>query len=162
MKKDVADFVSVSVAEQVFGIPVLQVRDVLGPQRITCIPLAPPEVAGSLNLRGRIVTAIELRARLGLPPRPEGRQGMGVVVDHGGELYSLLVDGVGEVLSLAAGEAERNPATLDPVWREVSAGIHRREGHLLVVLDVAKVLDLTARGRGSTVAGRARPRRTAA
>jgi purine-binding chemotaxis protein CheW len=153
MSKDVAatgavdrrDFVSVTIADQVFGIPVLQVQDVLGTQRITRIPLAPAEVAGSLNLRGRIVTAIDVRIRLRLPPRPEGRQAMSVVVDHGGELYSLLVDSVGEVLSLKSGDAERNPATLDPIWREVSAGIYRLDGKLLVVLDVAKVLDFSAR-----------------
>jgi purine-binding chemotaxis protein CheW len=142
---DHRDFVSVTIADQVFGIPVLQVQDVLGAQRITRIPLAPAEVAGSLNLRGRIVTAIDIRTRLRLPPREEGRPAMSVVVDHGGELYSLLVDSVGEVLSLSAGAAERNPATLDPIWREVSAGIYRLAGNLLVALDVAKVLDFSAR-----------------
>ena len=142
---DHRDFVSVTIADQVFGIPVLQVQDVLGSQRITRIPLAPPEVAGSLNLRGRIVTAIDIRVRLRLPPRPDSKQAMSVVVDHGGELYSLLVDSVGEVLSLDVSDAERNPATLDPTWREVSAGIYRLDGNLLVVLDVAKVLDFSTR-----------------
>ncbi|HMK67620.1 MAG TPA: chemotaxis protein CheW [Stellaceae bacterium] len=142
---DRRDFVSVTVAEQLFGIPVLQVQDVLGPQRITRIPLAPGEVAGSLNLRGRIVTAIDIRTRLGLPPRSEGKPAMSVVVDHGGELYSLLVDGVGEVLSLVSADAERNPVTLDPTWRDVSAGIYRLDGALLVVLDVARILDLSGR-----------------
>src|SRR5437773_6806042 len=92
------DFVTMTIAEQLFGIPVLQVQDVLGPQRITRIPLAPPEVAGSLNLRGRIVTAIDLRTRLGLPQLTDGKPRMSIVVDHGGELYSLMVDQVGEVL----------------------------------------------------------------
>jgi purine-binding chemotaxis protein CheW len=142
---DRRDFVSVTIADQLFGIPVLQVQEVLGAQRITRIPLAPAEVAGSLNLRGRIVTAIDIRIRLGLPSRPENRQAMSVVVDHGGELYSLLVDSVGEVLSLDSGDAERNPATLDPIWREVSVGIYRLDGTLLIVLDVARVLDFSAR-----------------
>lgn len=142
---DRSDFVSVTIADQLFGIPVLQVQDVLGAQRITRIPLAPVEVAGSLNLRGRIVTAIDIRTRLRLSARPEGQQSMSVVVDHEGELYSLLVDAVGEVLSLESSAAERNPATLDPVWREVSAGIYRLDGKLLVVLDVARVLDFSAR-----------------
>jgi purine-binding chemotaxis protein CheW len=137
------EFVSITVAGQLFGIPVLQVQDVLGSQRITRIPLAPPEVAGSLNLRGHIVTAIDLRTRLRLPPLAEGQSGMSVVVDHGGELYSIMVDAVGEVLSLGAETAERNPPTLDPVWREVSGGIHRLDDTLLIVLDVARVLDFT-------------------
>jgi purine-binding chemotaxis protein CheW len=142
---DAQEFVSITVAGQLFGIPVLQVQDVLGPQRITPIPLAPPEVAGSLNLRGRIVTAIDLRTRLKLPRLPDGEVGMSVVVDHGGELYSILVDSVGEVLSLGASAAQRNPPTLDPAWRDVSNGIYRLDSTLMVVLNVARVLDFGMR-----------------
>ncbi|MFY8092719.1 MAG: chemotaxis protein CheW [Niveispirillum sp.] len=136
------DFVTATIANQLFGIPVLQVQDVLGPQKITRIPLAPPEVAGSLNLRGRIVTAIDVRLRLGLPPRPaDGKPVMSIVVDHKGELYSLMVDNVGEVLSLSSDDFERHPATLDPRWREISTGIYRLKETLLVVLDVSKLLN---------------------
>src|ERR1041384_4868384 len=85
-------YVSIVIADQLFGIPVLVVHDVLGPQRITRIPLAPPEVAGSLNLRGRIVTAIDVRLCLGLEKRPAEMRGMSVVVEHGSEFYSLIVD----------------------------------------------------------------------
>jgi len=141
---DVAnDFVTMMVADQLFGIPVLQVQDVLGRQRITRIPLAPPEVAGSLNLRGRIVTAVDVRLRLGLPPRPKDKAEMSIVVDLRGELYSLMVDSVGEVLSLPSAKFERNPPTLDPLWREFSNGIYRLEDKLLVVLDVPRLLDFT-------------------
>ncbi|MBM3521643.1 MAG: chemotaxis protein CheW [Alphaproteobacteria bacterium] len=136
------DFVTMMVTDQLFGIPVLSVQDVLGPQRITRIPLAPVEVAGALNLRGRIVTAIDVRQRLGLASREEGKSNMSIVVDQSGELYSLTVDAVGEVLSLPAEAFERNPSTLDPHWREVSAGIYRLEGKLMVVLDVARLLDI--------------------
>ncbi|HWK47239.1 MAG TPA: chemotaxis protein CheW [Stellaceae bacterium] len=139
------DYVSVEIAGQLFGIPVLQVQDVLGPQRITRIPLAPQEVAGSLNLRGRIVTAIDIRTRLRLPRREDTAKTMSVVVDHGGELYSLLVDNVGEVVSVSAATFERNPATLDPRWRDVSVGIHRLDGTLLIILEVARLLDFTTR-----------------
>jgi purine-binding chemotaxis protein CheW len=135
-----ADFVTMTIADQLFGIPVLQVRDVLGPQRITRVPLAPPEVGGSLNLRGRIVTAIDVRCRLSLPQRPAEMREMSVVVDHGGELYSLIVDSVGEVLSLPGSAFEPNPATLDPQWRDVATGIYRLDGALLVVLDVSRLL----------------------
>lgn len=136
------DFVTMMVADQLFGIPVLSVQDVLGPQRITRIPLAPVEVAGALNLRGRIVTAIDVRRRLGLAAREPGKSNMSIVVDQSGELYSLSVDTVGEVLSLPSDAFERNPATLDPQWRDVSAGIYRLEGKLMVVLDVARLLDI--------------------
>jgi purine-binding chemotaxis protein CheW len=136
------DYVTMTIADQVFGIPVLKVQDVLGPQRITRIPLSAPEVAGALNLRGRIVTAIDVRRRLALPARAADNQGMSVVVDHKGELYSLIVDSVGEVMSLPADAYERNPSTLDPRWREVSAGIYRLQGKLLVVLEVAHLLEM--------------------
>jgi len=135
------DFVTATVGGQLFGIPVLTVQDVLGPQRLTRIPLAPPEVAGALNLRGRIVTAIDLRRRLDLPGDPEAGAGMSIVVEHLGELYSLIIDSVGEVLSLPAERYELNPPTLDPKWREVSGGIFRLDDQLLVVLEVDRALD---------------------
>jgi len=137
------DYVTMYIENQLFGIPVLTVQDVLGPQKITRIPLAPREVAGSLNLRGRIVTAIDVRLRLGLPPRPANERGMSVVADQGGELYSLMVDQVGEVLSLPNAKFERNPPILDPLWRDFSLGIYRLEGKLLVVLDVGTLLEFT-------------------
>jgi purine-binding chemotaxis protein CheW len=138
---DSRDYVTVTIADQLFGIPVLSVQDVLGPQKITHIPKAPPEVAGALNLRGRIVTSIDVRCRLNLPPLPEGEQGMSVVVEHQGEPYSLMIDSVGEVLSLPEDRFDRNPATLDARWREVAGGIYRLDDALLVVLDVDRLLD---------------------
>jgi len=136
-------FVTLTVADQLCGVPVLGVRDVLGPQTITRIPLAPPEIAGSLNLRGRIVTAIDLRCRLKLPPPPAGAARMSVVAEQGGDLYALLVDQVSEVLSLPASAFERNPPTLPPNWAAYSAGIYRLQERLLVVLDVGRLLTLS-------------------
>jgi purine-binding chemotaxis protein CheW len=133
-------FVTMTIAGQLFGIPVLQVQDVLGPQKITRVPLAPPEVLGSLNLRGRIVTAVDVCTRLGLPPTPKSTQAMSVVVEQGGELYSLAVDQIGEVMSLPVADYEKNPATLDPRWQEVSTGIYRLKDCLLIILDVARLL----------------------
>jgi purine-binding chemotaxis protein CheW len=135
-------FVTLTVADQLCGVPVTAVRDVLGEQPITRIPLAPPEIAGSLNLRGRIVTAIDLRRRLSLPPAPPGTPRMSVVAEQGGELYALLVDQVSEVMTLPASSFERNPPTLAPVWAAHSTGIYRLQGRLMVVLDVARVLAL--------------------
>ncbi len=142
LTEDSREYVTMTVADQLFGIPVLTVQDVLGPQRITRIPLSPPEIAGALNLRGRIVTAIDVRRRLALPARSADTSSMSVVVDHKGELYSLIVDAVGEVMSLPVESYERNPATLDPRWREVSGGIYRLKGKLLVVLEVARLLEM--------------------
>lgn len=142
---DYRDYVTMSIADQLFGIPVLKVQDVLGQQAITRVPLAPPEVAGSLNLRGRIVTAIDVRLRLGLDRREDAKASMSVVVEHDGELYSLLVDSVGEVLSLNVKDYQRNPPTLNPRLREFSDGIYRLNGSLLVVLSVASLLNFSSR-----------------
>jgi purine-binding chemotaxis protein CheW len=133
-------FLTLTVAGQGCAVPVLLVRDVLGPQAITRIPLAPPEIAGSLNLRGRIVTAVDLRLRLGLPPREATTAPMSVVVEQSGELYSLQVDEVGEVVPLPASGFEPNPPTLDPFWRDVSRGVHRQEDRLVIALEVDRVL----------------------
>jgi purine-binding chemotaxis protein CheW len=135
-------YVTLTIGGQLCGIPVATVRDVLGEQAITRIPLAPREVAGSLNLRGRIVTAIDLRRRLGLSPADAGARRMSVVVDLCGELYSLQVDEVGEVMSLPSAGIEENPPTLDALWRQVTRGIHRLDGRLLAVLDIVRLLDL--------------------
>ncbi len=134
-------FLTLTVAGQLCGVPVLAVRDILSSQAITRVPLAPREVAGSLNLRGRIVTAIDLRRRLGLPERAANAgPPMSVVVEQGGELYSLLSDSVGEVVPLQADGFAGNPPTLDPVWRDVSRGVHRQDERLLIVLDVDRIL----------------------
>lgn len=130
-------FVTVYVDHQLFGIPVERVQDILVPEKIARIPLAPPEVAGSINLRGRIVTVIDVRTRLGLEKQENtGGNVMCVTVETGQELYSLRVDSVGNVLSLPVRSIEQNPSTLDPRWRTISAGVMRLEGELLIVLDV--------------------------
>ena len=107
---------TLTVGGQTCGLPVLVVRDVLGAQTITPIPLAPAEIQGAMNLRGRIVTAVDLRLRLGLPPRPDAEAGgaapMSIVVEQGGELYSMLADAVGDVISLAATDRAPNPPSM--------------------------------------------------
>ena len=134
------DFVTMTIGGQTFGVPVLDVRDVLGPQRITRVPLAPPEIAGSLNLRGRIVTAVNMRQRLGLAPAERPEEAMAVVAEHEDEHFSLLVDEVGEVLRLSERQKDHNPATLDPQWRQIADGLYRLEGNLLIVLNIGAVL----------------------
>ncbi len=136
------DYVTFRISDQLFGIPVLKVQDILMPDHIAFIPLAPKEVAGSINLRGRIVTVIDVRVRLGLSTRNDEGQSMGVTVEHANDLYSLLVDQVGEVLSLDQKNYERNPSTLDPIWREFASGVYRLDGQLMVVLDVDRMLDI--------------------
>jgi len=140
------EYVSVRLAGQLLGIPVLTVQDVLKAQKITQIPLAPPWVAGVLNLRGRIVTAIDLRHRLGFEPRSDDGEDMSIVVSYNDEPYSLQVDTVGDVLDLHGKTMEKTPVTLDARWREVSSGVVRLEEELLVLLDVEKLLTFDSAG----------------
>lgn len=135
------DFLTIRIHGQLFGIPILQVQDVLGQQRVTRIPLAPPQVAGSLNLRGRIVTAVDVRKCLSLSGMESDSKQMSVVVENDSELYSLIIDQVGDVLSLPDEDFETTPATLDPTWRSVALGVYRLEKELLVILDVPKLLN---------------------
>lgn len=134
------EFLTVIIADQRFGIPILQIQDVLRVENVTKTPLSPPEVAGSLNLRGRIVTAINVRRRLDMPPQADGKKNISVVVEHEHELYSLIIDQVDDVVKLKDRDFEKNPATLDALWRDVSLGIYRLENELLVILDVPKLL----------------------
>ncbi len=139
-----ADFVTFTTGDQLFGLPIGRVQDVFKPARMTRVPLAGAEIAGVLNLRGRIVTAVELRCRLGLAARADGRPPMAIGIELKGESFGLLVDVVGEVLKLPAAELEPNPANLDRKLARLSAGVFRLDGCLLVVLDIDRVLDLAA------------------
>jgi purine-binding chemotaxis protein CheW len=230
-RKDLEDFVTFFINNQMFGIPVLKVQDILTPDRIAPIPLTPPEIRGYINLRGRIVTVVDVRVRLGVekrlpdktaaaaakgthrregvsqpaadgsgtadenahpaqeespdeasrpaaqgngaaedangsvdagerpaddenrpaggasPPVDEdtntaGAQDMCVTVEHENELYTLLVDRVGDVIGLSDDSFEDNPSTLDVVWREFALGVYRLESALMVVLDVGHLLDI--------------------
>jgi purine-binding chemotaxis protein CheW len=134
--EDEVEYVTAMIGGQLFGLPIGRVLDVFTPDRLTPVPLAPGEIAGVLNLRGRIVTAIDMRRRLGLPPRAAGETGMAIGIEHLGESYGLLVDAVGEVLKLAASSRDTVPVNLEPSWARIASGVHRLDGRLLVVLDV--------------------------
>ncbi|TCS64248.1 chemotaxis protein CheW [Varunaivibrio sulfuroxidans] len=201
--ENLEDFVTFVIAGQLFGIPVLKVQDILTPENIASIPLAPPEVRGSINLRGRIVTVIDVRVRLGLQRREiKGRSSanaqkaqdaavkkknqdaaeqkkkedgasepaksdgeavldtqsmttstraknelmMGVTVEYKNELYTLLVDSVGDVIGVEKDRYESNPSTLDPIWREYASGVFRLDGNLMVVLDIGRLLNFASEG----------------
>lgn len=138
----VTEYVTTMIGEQLFGLPIARVQDVFMPERLTRVPLASSDVAGVLNLRGRIVTAIDMRARLGLPKADAERPPMAVGVELRGESYGLLIDQIGEVLKLADDSREENPVNLDPRMAKMAAGVHRLDGQLMVVLDVDRVLEI--------------------
>src|SRR5215469_11741825 len=139
----VSEYVTALIGGQLFGLPISRVQDVFMPERVTRVPLASREVAGVLNLRGRIVTVIDMRARLGLPKAEDGKAPMAVGVDLRGESYGLLIDQTGEVLRLPEDGKEENPVNLDPRMAKLAGGVHRLDGQLMVVLDVDRVLELT-------------------
>ncbi|MEZ5826851.1 MAG: chemotaxis protein CheW [Hyphomicrobiales bacterium] len=141
MNPATSGFVTVVIAGQLFGLPLDRVRDVFVPQNLSRVPLAPPEVAGLLNLRGRVVTALDLRRRLGLPAREEGDPTVAVGIEERGELYGLIADKVGDVLWLKASSYEANPSNLASRWMTVCSGVYRLDDTLMVVLDVDKVLN---------------------
>lgn len=138
LSADVQGFVTFRLAGEHLGVPVRLVQEVLTHQALSPVPLAPLEVAGFLNLRGQIVTALDLAARLGLPAGQEAR--MNVVVRDGDELFSLQVDEVGDVVEAHPTAIEPPPATLDARWRSIARGVIRLEAGLLVVLDLAALL----------------------
>ena len=147
----VAEYVTAVIGGQLFGLPISRVQDVFMPERLTRVPLSSAEIAGVLNLRGRIVTLIDLRRRLGVAAQQKAgakagadKAGadMAIGVELNGESYGLLIEAVGEVLKLDDDTREPNPLNLDPALARVSAGIHRLDGQLLMVLDVDRVLDI--------------------
>ena len=135
---DLDAFVTFSVANQLFGVPVTRVQDILTPDAMAPVPGGPKEVCGLINLRGRIVTVIDMRTRLSLPGRAE--RGMCVTVESGGEAYTLFVDAVGDVINLPREQREGNPATLDAVWRDVAEAVYRTDQGLLVALHIDRLL----------------------
>jgi len=139
---DFTEYVTFTMAGQIFGLPIERVQEVFRPSRITRVPLAGSRIAGVLNLRGRIVTAIDMRSRLDLQVRNEGQAPMAIGIELGTESFGLLVDALGEVLKLSDAEREPNPVNLDPKLARVSTGVYRLDGQLLVILDVDRVLDL--------------------
>lgn len=126
------------------GVQVCQVQEVLRYQRMTPIPLAPGVVCGLINLRGQIVTALDLRQRLGLPTRDWEWPPMNVVVRTPEGAVSFLVDEIGEVLELDDVPFERPPSTLQGVGRELIRGAYKLRDCLLLVLDAERVIDLSA------------------
>ncbi len=133
--------VTMTVADQLFGLPIDRVRDVFIVQSLTPVPLAPPAVAGLFNLRGKVVTTLSLRSLFGHPPVETIDEMTAVGIEWRGESFGLLIDEIGEVLRLPIAEREGNPAHIDQNWARFSAGVHRLKGRLLVELDLDALLD---------------------
>ena len=135
-------FSTFTVGDFFWGIDVLRVQEVLHFQRMTPIPLAPAVIEGLINLRGHIVTAVDLRRRLRLPPRPEGRSPMNVVVRTEGGAVSLLVDEIGDVLDVDGELWESPPENLDPAIRGLIRAVYKLSDRLLLILDAERTVDV--------------------
>jgi purine-binding chemotaxis protein CheW len=133
-----------SVGNLFFGIEVLEVQEVLRYLEMTKVPLAPKVIEGLINLRGQIITAVDMRSRLGLPKRPEGETPMNMVVRSDDGAVSLLVDEIGDVLEVHADSYESTPDSLPAEQRELIRGIYKLEGRLLLVLHTERVLQTAA------------------
>lgn len=123
------------------GLEVTCIQEVIRAQPLTVVPLTSPVIAGLMNLRGQIVTAIDLRHRLGLPPRADDARPLNVVVRTSEGAVSLLVDEIGDVIEVDAEAFERPPDTLTDDARELIRGAYKLKGRLLLVLDPIRTVD---------------------
>lgn len=128
------EYVTVMIRDQLFGLPIGEVEDVFEPQMVTHVPMCPPEVVGVLNLRGRIVSVIDVCTRLGMKSL-EPEKPMAIGLRREGGTYALLVDEVGDVIHPEAGSLEPVPSHLDQRWKSVCTGVHQLEDKLMMVLD---------------------------
>lgn len=137
-------FCTFRVDQLYLGVDVLHVQELLRAQQMTPVPLAEHTVRGLMNLRGQIVTAIDLRRRLGVADRPDGAPVINVVVRTPDGPVSLLVDEISDVLELDTDHFEPAPETLQGLPRELVRGVYKLDGRLLMVLDTAKALGAAA------------------
>lgn len=132
--------VTFRVGRQLFGLNCGQVQDIHKIHSITKVPLADNEIAGIMNIRGKIVTAIDLRRRLGVPDRVRSEAPLSINVEFRGIVYSMIIDEIGDVLSIDTNQLEKNPPTITGVWRATCEGVYRLDKELLIVTSVDKML----------------------
>jgi purine-binding chemotaxis protein CheW len=137
-------YATFEVDDQLFGVPVAIVQEVLSFSEYTPVPLAPKAVGGLFNLRGQVIAAVDLRVQLGLPPRDLDGPAMNVIVRQDDESVSLLVDRIGEVVELDDDACEPPPDTLHGPLRELINGAFKLDGRLMLALDTARATDTTS------------------
>jgi purine-binding chemotaxis protein CheW len=139
-------YATFEVADQLFGVDVATVQEVLRFHGYTPVPLAPAAIGGLFNLRGQVIAAVDLRVQLGLAPQDMAEPVMNVIVRVEDEAVSLLVDRIGEVVELTDDALERTPDTLSGPARELIAGTFKLDDRLMLALDVRRALDTSSRG----------------
>ena len=138
-------YATMRLGDMICGVDALAVQEVLRHQHMTRVPLAPADVSGLINLRGQVVTAIDLRQRLGLPPREDGQESMNLVVWTDEGSVSLLVDSIGDVVSVDEDLLEPPPGTLEPEAAALVTGVFKLDGGLLLTLDIELPCRVTTR-----------------
>lgn len=137
-------FCTFFLGDELYGLDVLKVQEIVQPHVMTPVPLAHRAIRGMINLRGQIVMAVDLRRQLGMPECRDFRDQFNVVVDSDDGAISLLVDEIGEVVSVKQEQFERSPETLAGPARELVTGVYKLQDKLLLALDLKKVVDATA------------------
>lgn len=138
-----SQFCTFNLDKLLFGVELKGVQEVIRSLDMTKVPLAPAVVSGLINLRGQIVTAVDLRRRLELEPRPAGMRAMNVVVHSEDGAVSLLVDEIGDVVEVEEDTFEPPPETLRGSVRTMILGVHKLHDRLLHVLDIEKACQMT-------------------
>ena len=137
---DLKQFCTFYLDSHFFGVEVLEVQEIIRSQPMTRLPLAPAVFRGLINLRGQIVTALDLRQRLELPPGARDRSLVNVVVKSEGGAVSMLVDDIGDVVEVDASSFEEPPETLCGVARQLVRGVYKLKDRLLLHLDTQRTI----------------------
>lgn len=139
---DTSQLCGFKIMDGQYAIPVLEVQEVVKPQKVTAVPLGPEYVDGLINLRGQIVTAINLRVLFGLPRRENNDEYMNIIVRWGDSLYSLVVDEIMDVMDIENTSFEDTPDTIDDKLKKYIRGVFKLEDNLLTLLSLEKILDI--------------------
>ncbi len=140
VEDDVIQWVTFRLADENYGIAVMQVQEVLRITEITPVPGAPDYVLGIINLRGNVVTVLDTRRRFGLPPKEVDDVSRIIIIESGDQVVGLLVDSVAEVVYLRASEIESSPSVGNEESARYIQGVHSEDGELLILVDVNKLL----------------------
>jgi len=141
--QQVSELLTCRVGQQWLGLQVKQVREVVTPQQRTEMPLAPDAVMGLINLRGRVITQLDVRKVIGLPVRESESFRVAIVETLSGEDFGLVMDEVGEVIELDPDKYEKTPKTLDRIWQDVSEGVLKQDDRVLVLVNVERFIAMT-------------------
>ncbi len=140
---DTSQLCGFKIMDGQYAIPVLEVQEVVKPQKVTPVPLGPDYVDGLINLRGQIVTAINLRVMFGLPKNEAGEDNyMNIIVRWGDGLYALVVDEIMDVMDIENTTFEDTPDMIDEKIKKYIRGVFKLENNLLTLLSLEKLLDI--------------------